>query len=242
MKRDDQIRLLSQEGKGQREIARQIGISQPAVRKRLIKLGLLQGDTPNNRKVITTDSQSYHSGSKLSNQVISTNNSSTKQNETPNETLAARGPEHCSQWQTCGVCRLEPDKRKMLEEQYLQGFPSPFLATYFEVTPGDLASHAWLKHWYSKRKKQEDPIRREAGREALNRELWKTILESEPAGDTGNRIQAMKLAASLEGIGQRGMVNVQQNQYMGKFQVRNIATDSSEGLIIDLGEEEKEDG
>ncbi len=37
-----QIRNLYLEGKGQREIARIIGISQPAVRKHLVKLGILR--------------------------------------------------------------------------------------------------------------------------------------------------------------------------------------------------------
>lgn len=58
MDRDAVITALSHEGKSQRAIARQIGISQPAIRKRLLKLGLLNppilspavpplsGDTP----------------------------------------------------------------------------------------------------------------------------------------------------------------------------------------------------
>jgi transposase-like protein len=41
MERDAVITALSQEGKSQRAIARQIGISQPAVQKRLKKLGLI---------------------------------------------------------------------------------------------------------------------------------------------------------------------------------------------------------
>jgi hypothetical protein len=58
MDRDAVITALSHEGKSQRAIARQIGLSQPAIRKRLLKLGLLNppilspavpppsGDTP----------------------------------------------------------------------------------------------------------------------------------------------------------------------------------------------------
>ena len=41
MTRAQQIASLYRQGKGQREIAREVGISQPAVRKWLIKLGLL---------------------------------------------------------------------------------------------------------------------------------------------------------------------------------------------------------
>ena len=48
--RDEHITTLHSEGKGQREIGRRVGISQPAVRKRLIRLGLLPptggGDNP----------------------------------------------------------------------------------------------------------------------------------------------------------------------------------------------------
>ncbi|OGW14691.1 MAG: hypothetical protein A3G93_04825 [Nitrospinae bacterium RIFCSPLOWO2_12_FULL_45_22] len=53
MIQDNEIIKLYRQGKGQREIARQLGISQPAVRKRLIKLGLLQG---HNQEMITSTS------------------------------------------------------------------------------------------------------------------------------------------------------------------------------------------
>jgi hypothetical protein len=39
--RSSQIQTLYYQGKGQREIAREIGISQPAVRKHLVRLGIL---------------------------------------------------------------------------------------------------------------------------------------------------------------------------------------------------------
>jgi len=42
--RSEQITALYKEGKGQREIARIVGISQPGVRKCLLKLGLLKSD------------------------------------------------------------------------------------------------------------------------------------------------------------------------------------------------------
>ncbi len=46
-----QIRNLYLEGKGQREIARIIGISQPAVRKHLVKLGILRRTTEDDESI-----------------------------------------------------------------------------------------------------------------------------------------------------------------------------------------------
>jgi hypothetical protein len=47
MSRSEQIVCLYKQGNGQRAIARAVGISQPAVRKHLLKLGLLSnGDNP----------------------------------------------------------------------------------------------------------------------------------------------------------------------------------------------------
>lgn len=46
MDRDEVITALSHEGKSQRAIARELGVSQPAIRKRLLKLGLLNPPIP----------------------------------------------------------------------------------------------------------------------------------------------------------------------------------------------------
>ena len=68
MERDALITARFREGRSQRAIARQLGISQPAVRKRLIKLGLLtprmllspvvlppSGDTPSSQTFPVSD-------------------------------------------------------------------------------------------------------------------------------------------------------------------------------------------
>ena len=62
MTRDEHIITLHSEGKGRREIARALGISQPAVRKRLIRLRLLPptggGDNHGQGDNLTAASQS----------------------------------------------------------------------------------------------------------------------------------------------------------------------------------------
>lgn len=169
------ILTLYRQGLGIKAIARELDTYPNAVKRALIKMGIYNLDPEDRVTAISNQGDNQvTNGSKPGKQENLSGGDLAKQTET----IAKRGPEHCSKWQTCGVCNLEQEQRERLEEMYLMGFPEPLLAAYFKVSPTDLASHAWLKHWWSKRKKHEDPTRKEIERESLSRELWKTIMAS----------------------------------------------------------------
>jgi len=106
----------------------------------------------------------------------------------------------CKNSDACAVCNLEPEKLKLLEELYIAGTPSPVLYSYFNIPSKDLGYHAYYLNWHKQKAKLEDPRRKKAVKEALENEVWQTIMSSEASGSTGDRIAAMKLVAQMQGL------------------------------------------
>lgn len=148
----------------------------------------------------------------------------------------------CKNWESCSVCQLGFDKLKELEELYVSGCPVPVLATYFSVPPKVIRNHAFLLNLHKMRAKQEDPRRKEVVREALENEVWQTIMSSEASGSAGDRIAAMKLAAQIQGIGD----GEGKGQGVGpgvvvnmRFSLNSGDSEDQSSTLVDLGTEDE---
>lgn len=189
MNRDSQIISLYRQGKGIKAIAKALGTNHMAIKRTLIRLGVYHNLHQEPGVTVTTQGN---------NEVTEDNQLCKTHDNEPS--LQEYQKDLCKNRDNCPVCSLEQNRFIQIKELYMLGTPAPILCSYFGLTAKDLADHAFAKNWHKQKAKWEDPRRKQVIQEALENEVWRTIIASEAGGDAGDKIAAMKLAAQVRGM------------------------------------------